>query len=601
MPRRRGNANTNDPVQIKEYNSRDKYKTLKYDRNPALTKMYKEWRIKLDSFTINPINVSEYMEQVVELNTFINEGHKSAWANEIYNLHLPSDVAVNINRLKYEDIRQGIHLGRGDDSTGERILLSTEKAYLSQILNIRKVLSDDNEVPDDNMYMDWLVRREREIIPALIKTSIQNKWTLATFDGYLKAIRHFLKLILGENHELRIKYTMLYSDLDNIVQFVKGENMSTGDDVIEMRELLAIVDILETRFKQYFDADEKLKPKLKMNEAFKAHMDFLCVAVMVWDYPSRSDKYETEIVNDRSKATEKTTYLVDEEDRELYWIYRKDVKDIGRPYVVVPLEKKGLSGYQGRLIKAIRQSLRIFPREHLFINKTYNWNKNTGEQTKSKASNVSTWALKVNEIKEVLAKYPKIKQKSLGINVFRRSFVTYWIDIMSNNDKRKMIHAMLTSFSKIDTYYKRRFNSVELKTQVKLEYEAPEGHEAGKVKDLTNVVDSDDENEVIKPKPKPKRKKVAAAPPPPPDPPPASSEPKKPMSTAERQRKYYANNKSKEKQKDKQRDKLPSRKAQRIVRELNEGIKSFSGMKPATIQKYKISKKNGTYVFEVQD
>lgn len=570
MPARKKNVNVNQPIQIKDYNTRDKYKNLKYVKNPALTKMYKNWHIKLDSFSTTRIKVSEYMEQVIDLNKFIDEQHASAWENEIYNLHLPDGMPDNVKEIKYDDVRTGKHLSRGDDSTGQKILLKTEKAYLSQVLNVRLMLDDAGEKVEDNVNLNWLVRREKEIIPALLQKSNKENWALATFDGYLKAIRHFLKLLLHENHELRIKYTMLYSDLDSVVQYLKGQNVSTGDDVIEMDELLKIVDILENRYKDLLKVD--------INKAFKANMDFLCVAVMVWDYPSRSDKYETKIVKDRSQATQKTTYLVDEDTRELYWIYRKDVKDIGRPFVVVPLEKQGLSGLQGRLIKSINESLRTFPREHLFINKNYNWKKNTGQKAPSTASTVSSWAKGVNTIDEVKKRYPKIVNKNLGINVFRRSFVTYWIDIMNNNEKRKLIHAMLTSFSKIDTYYKRKFNTVELKSQVKLEYKEPENYEAGR----KVVIDDDDE-------PSPRKD----APPPPPE------KPKRPMTNAERQRKYYMKHKEQEREDDKKRDKDPERKAMRVVRELNQGKKNFATMKPDTIKKYKIKeKKKGEYYFE---
>ena len=575
MPRRKKNVNTNDAVQIKDYNTRDKYKTLKYERNPELTKMYKEWDVRLDSFNAKGINVSEYMGQVIDLNKYIDEAHSSAWENEIFNLHLPNDILrnTNIKTLKYDDIREGKHLSKGDDSSGEKILLSTEKSYLNQILNIRNMLPESEfDTDGGTMHMDWLVTREREILPTLIKESIKRKWTLATFDGYLKAIRHFLKLMLGENHELRIKYTMLYSDLDTIVQFVKGENTATGDDLIDMNELLEIVDILEKRYLALLESGNR-------NKAFLANMDFLCVAVMVWDYPSRSDKYETEIVPERSQATQKTTYLVNEKTRELYWIYRKDVKDIGRPFVVVPLEKQGLKGLQGRLITAINESLKEFPWDYLFIKKTgYNWKTNEGVQEKSSSKSVSDWAKNVSKIPEVVEKYPKIVKKSLGINVFRRSFVTSWIDIMSNNEKRKMIHAMLTSFSKIDTYYKRRYNTDELKSLVKLEFKEPEGYNSNKPIEVPHHDESS--------KNTPIEKNILV---------------KKPMTNAERQRKYYMKHKKQEKSDDKKRDKDPERKAMRIVRELNAGKKNFGTMKPSTIQQYSITKVNGEYKYELKN
>ncbi len=75
---------------------------------------------------------------------------------------------------------------------------------------------------------------------------------------------------------------------------------------------------------------------------------------MVWDYPSRSDKYDTTIINGKKDATDKKSYLVNDGHCMLYWIYKKDIKDIGRPLVIVPMESKELEGDQKRLNDAIK-------------------------------------------------------------------------------------------------------------------------------------------------------------------------------------------------------------------------------------------------------
>ncbi len=74
--------------------------------------------------------------------------------------------------------------------------------------------------------------------------------------------------------------------------------------------------------------------------------------------------------------------------------------------------------------------------------------------------------------------------------------------------------------------------------------------------------------------------------------------PKIPMTNAERQRIWYANNKLKEDYK-KARKKIENtdeRKARRYVRELNQGRKSIDDITRNTIAKYQISFVNGTYI-----
>jgi len=127
---------------------------------------------------------------------------------------------------------------------------------------------------------------------------------------------------------------------------------------------------------------------------------------------------------------------------------------------------------------------------------------------------------------------------------------------MNNNEKRKMVHAMLTSFAKINTYYKRNFDTDKNNNKIIIKNES--------------VIES-----VVNTEP-----------------------PKIPMTNAERQRIWYANNKLKEDYK-KARKKIENtdeRKARRYVRELNQGRKSIDDITRNTIAKYQISFVNGTYI-----
>ena len=307
-------------------------------------------------------------------------------------------------------------------------------------------------------------------------------------------------------------------------------------------------------------------------------MDFLAVACMVWDYPSRSDKYDTVIIEDKKDAVDKKTYLVNDGSNMLYWIYKADIKQIGKPSVTVPMESKGLEGDQKRLNDAIKRSLILFPRKYLFVNKNTNWKKDVGDLKPAKT--VSDWVRdltksKINkqgiETNLLLKSYPKLANKTLGINVFRRSFVTHYIDKMNNNEKRKMVHGMLTSFTKIDTYYKRKFDTVELKSKVKLEYEEPQPDNERIIitekKDIVKEV----EKEVEK---------------------------KQPMTGAERQKKYYQSKKGDKAFKERRAkiDNDPKRKIKRVIRELNNKTKNFKTMLPSTIKEYGISYKDGQYI-----
>jgi len=550
------------------YSDPNKYKVLKYKNNPTLDELYKDWNIKPDRFS-KKINVSSFFKKtVVPYMKYFDSKYESPWENQIYNLTV--DINIKFDSIAVEDIRNGKYLSINEDKDGkQKIAQKTENSYLSAITsldsyNMFKDLSDMTN-------LDWLIYQEDEVLKSLITQSNNNNWTLATFNNKIKAIRRYYLIMLGANHELRIKYSILYGALDYILQLDIGNNRvgDTGDDLMYFKDLLNIVDYLEDVFQSYYTQDWNLKNKNDINKAFSANMNFLAVACFVWDYPSRTDKYETFLIKDPKEADKKETYLVNDGNHLLYWIYRKDIKAIGRPHVVAPMEAKGLEGDQKRLNDAIKLSLKLFPRNVLFASKTINWKKEIDTDNLKPAKNVSDWVrnLSTSKIKNgqetnhMLIKFPKLVKKNLGVNLFRRSFVTHWIEKMNHNEKKKMVHAMLTSFTKIETHYKRKFDTIEDKVNVKLEFEEPE-------QDNTTVFVNDDNNYISPAIPI-----------------------KQPMTNAERQKKYYANKKNDKEFQEKRKniENNPLRKVQRVVRELNQGKKNFKMMFKSTIDEYKIS------------
>jgi hypothetical protein len=167
---------------------------------------------------------------------------------------------------------------------------------------------------------------------------------------------------------------------------------------------------------------------------------------------------------------------------------------------------------------------------------------------------------------------------------------------MNNNEKRKMVHAMLTSFAKINTYYKRNFDTDKNNNKIIINNH----HNVINVPDDVNEVieepaiepvDESVDEPVIEPIEEPVNEPEIESV--------VNTEPPKiPMTNAERQRIWYANNKLKEDYK-KAREKIENtdeRKARRYVRELNQGRKSIDDITRNTIAKYQISFVNGTYI-----
>jgi len=281
------------------YSIPNNYKVLTNTDNKKLDLLYKNWTIKLDRYT-DKINISLFTRQeLIPYNSYFDPNFQSAWENKVYNLHLPPDFS-KFKSISYTDIANGVYLSSGDKLLKTKVSQETENNYINALksLNTFKNLDDSTK----NINLDWLIKYERLLIPDLIKQSNDNDWSLGTFACKFKAISRFLKLMLGELHELKIKYSMLYVSLDYIIKLEKGANSSGGDDIMPFDDLLIIVDYLEKSFTKYLDDNLNIKNASKINSAWKANLDFLSVAVMVWDYPSRSDKYDTVIIKNPNEA-----------------------------------------------------------------------------------------------------------------------------------------------------------------------------------------------------------------------------------------------------------------------------------------------------------
>jgi hypothetical protein len=167
-------------------------------------------------------------------------------------IYIYPPISLSSNQYSsYTDISNGLFLSSGDKLLKTKVSQDTENNYINALksLNTFKKIDD----PYKNVNLDWLIKYERLLIPDLIKQSNDNNWSLGTFACKLKAISRFLKLMLGELHELKIKYSMLYVSLDYIIKLEKIANSSGGDDIMPFDDLLVVVDYLEKSFTKYLD------------------------------------------------------------------------------------------------------------------------------------------------------------------------------------------------------------------------------------------------------------------------------------------------------------------------------------------------------------
>ena len=177
------------------YSLPDKYEDLRLLKRPDVDKLYNEWNIKIDGFTEKTINVSKTLrDDIIPFYKYFDDKFDSSWENKIYNLHLP-DGFNDFKSIQIEDIKKGKFLSSTEEASGEKIAQRTENGYLQSVFSLDTYKNLDDLTDPTNL--DWLIDKEQDLIPDLLKQSKKRNWALATFNDKLKAIRRYMKIMLG--------------------------------------------------------------------------------------------------------------------------------------------------------------------------------------------------------------------------------------------------------------------------------------------------------------------------------------------------------------------------------------------------------------------
>jgi hypothetical protein len=389
-----------------------------------------------------------------------------------------------------------------------------------------------------------------------------------------------IKLCMKEEHELRYKYAALQvaiTDLENIADDLnKIKTRQELKNFIPYEQLLDKCDELE---KEYYDLLNKPKydgiredGKKHDPDVFYKHMLFLGVALNVWDYPSRMEKYKMEVIDDIDQAEDNKNYVLipggdlshKRKECEITLVFNEKVKE-HKP-IKYSLNSSGIQQLNIRLCNLLKYSFRVYPRPYLFVNRDCF---RIGKMNKVSSSTVSTWLSTI------------YKNKNLGIDTFRSAFVSYYFPKFNNRQRQIMkirmrtsVDVMMRSYLKI---YKDPFDLVQVKVSPDADlnlianYGAnepvdPEIQEVPGAKDVGNANIAQNNNED------------------------AEDDEENPETLLERKRRNFKQWYQKENNKNKKQMKLrdPLTYAKRYVRELNAGVIEIDRLHKNTLKKYKI-------------
>lgn len=584
-PKKKTNAKPNNTrhgtqegqqTNVEEYKSPEKYKEL-HIVNDDLSNKIKEL------YDNNSWNLKSLFQELQDnLDEMGNKG-KISWQNKIQYLELKNKNSYKktYEPLSLEAFANGDFKNKYIDKKDNKA--TTEKMYAGRISYFIDQFFPQYKKKKD---LEWIITNQRELIYKLLKYHSEKNNAIPTINKDFKVLVRVIKLMLGEEHELRYKFSALqiaFTDLENMADDLnKVKSKQELRSFVPYEQLLDICDDLE---RQYYEGLDKLSPenrengKKHSNNLFNIHQLLLAFALNVWDYPSRREKYTMSFLKNEKEALPNKNYIVVPDNNNCKVILNEVVKE-HKP-ISYTLNSPAILQLNKRLCELLKMSHKVYPRTHVFI-AANGWQNQ--KLTHVAAPTVSIW----------LRKY--VSSKNIGIDTFRSSFVSYYFPKFNNRQRYVLKTRMRTSMDIMMRSYLKFYSSPDDLVNVKIEPDdellnvADQGTNILNAISVNNDEQDDMQDEIdINQNDTDERNtnKLPQLP----------NDPVQEVDIQEKRRdyfkKWYQSEKNKENKKKKLRD--PATYAARYVNELNSGKLSYERLHPNTIAKYNIKVKDGIY------
>lgn len=559
---------------VEEYKATEKYKELRVV-DDALSKKIKEL------YDNNSWNLKNLFRELQDnLDEMGNKG-KISWQNKIQYLEFKNKNAYKktYKPLSLEAFANGDFKNKYIDKKDNKA--TTEKMYAGRISYFIDQFFPQYKNRDD---LEWIITKQRELIYHLLKYHSDKNHAIPTINKDFKTLVRVIKLMLGDEHELRYKFSALqiaFTDLENMADDLnKVKSKQELKSFVPYEQLLDICDDLE---RQYYEGLDKLTPanrengKKHSNDLFNIHQLLLAFAINVWDYPSRREKYTMAFLKNEKDALPNKNYIVVPDNNNCKVILNEVVKE-HKP-LTYTLNSPAILQLNKRLCELLKMSHKMYPRSYLFI-AANGWQ--SQKLTPVAAPTVSIW----------LRKY--ISSKNIGIDTFRSSFVSYYFPKFNNRQRYVLKTRMRTSMDIMMRSYLKFYSSPDELAKVKIEPTDDLLNVVEQGADEYGAIDADnnannnagnEDNHQLN-----NANAVNNLPQLP-------NDPVEDVDVQERRRdyfkKWYQSEENKEKKKKKLRD--PATYAARYINELNSGKQSYERLHPTTIAKYNIKVKDGVY------
>jgi hypothetical protein len=537
---------------LEPYKRLDKYKKLVIVKDDISTQIR-------DLYENNHWNLMKMIDNALRFfNEDMDYSTVSPFKEGVQYLEFSPNTTEKIYIRSLKKLKAGDY---ADVFTNGKNTLETEKKYAQAVEFWTKTFDPFKKYQNQDS-LSWVFENHRELFFEIFNYHNEKKNSIATFGAALTNLLRIIKLQVGEDHELRYKYSVLQVNIKDLEAIREDDNQFVSQQeaagFVQHEQLIDILERLEQKFK---DELKQLPYSVRIDgtkhpaQLFHLHQVTLLLAMYVYDYPSRNEKTSMMFITDINQKEEGKNYVLIEPICTLIF---GEVKKKHKP-IEYKLASKTLP-FNVKLNRMLKESYSTYPRKHLFISQK-GWPTNLNGVTED---TVSSWLRKL------------VDGKSLNIPGLRSSFATYWYDKMTNRQKIIMAFRMRTSKEMLERNYVKKLdtdNLIKVKTEPTDDFVAKAS--AGTTKETAYPVkDNNNIRRAIPALPPPRQTNININ----------IGEMKRPNTVEEQAKKNME--KYMEKNKEKHQEKMRSNDTytKRFLRELNSGKKK--NILDSTIKKY---------------
>jgi hypothetical protein len=314
---------------------------------------------------------------------------------------------------------------------------NTDRNELNYISHFKTWLNnffiDQQEI--DNL--NYFVLNQNEVLLTLMTQRNQRKNSLETFRKDINLLLHFCK-IAETDVELINKFKVLNMALSLIHNLKEGENKLDDN---EQTKYINYEELLKLQKKLYRDWEEAYEQQIitKNKDPGIRYKNIKALLLAFYSLfpPLRLEPMTFKIVKSEAEALEYDNAIYIKNKANI-WVYLNTIKKQHKP-IKYNLNDTIIRSFSNEnvdnLINMLLESVKLYPREYLFIN-------TDGEPYTEKG------------LQKMMSDL--LPNKNLGVNAIRSIYASYWLPKLNKNQITRIAFLMRSSVSMLSTNYLKK-------------------------------------------------------------------------------------------------------------------------------------------------